>query len=156
MNGPQTWLVILGITAVLYFIVSRPMLTRWIDRGVQRSLERDASFHLWGGEPGTRPPKGHRACRDCTYFYPDADLDHEGVCPDCRQHDDDLQAMLDYAYEHDAVFVVQPCSHSNVEWLVDEVAGVVTLVCSDCRVDLVTEAFDEWLAPAEPEQEDHR
>lgn len=154
LSPAQTWALILGLTIVV-LLVHRGM-DGWLGRMLDRTMRRNASFALWDGEPGTRPPKGHKACRDCGYFYPHADLDREGVCLDCKEHDMALADALDYAYEHDAIFVVEPCSHSAVEWLVDEEKAEVTLICSVCRVDLVTEAFDEWLAPVEPEQEDHR
>lgn len=151
----QSWLLIIGSFVVLLLLWKS--LDGPVGRWLERAIDHNGSFVKWGGEPGTRPPRDHSACRDCTYFYPDADLDHEGRCEDCRDGEEDLQSMLDYAYEHDAIFVFAPCAHSTVEWVLHgDDRATASLICSDCRVALVTETFErEWLAP-EIEPEDHR
>ena len=156
MTPLASWAAILG-GAVLLLLVYKS-LDGWLGRKIEKAMLRNASPWRWGGEPGTRPPKGHKGCRDCGYFYPVDGLDKNGVCDDCRGHDDDLQAALDHAYEHDGIFVFAPCVHSTVEWIAHGGgSNTASLVCSDCRVALVTETFEqrEWLAP-EIEAEDHR
>lgn len=152
MTPLASWIAVIGGAALLWLLYRS--LDGWLGRRIEKEMTKNDNPWRWGGEPGTRAPRGQRGCRDCGYFYPRGVLGHEGVCPDCLMQDRNIQAMLDYSFENDVVFVMEPCRHPDVEWVEHDGGPTMSLICSTCRVALVTEVepMPEWI----DEPEDHR